>query len=82
MLFRSLADLRQLRADLATHANAVAFVKGHITHTGYILDYVNADRGQVMYDGVLCCDTRPIRPRDILDHIGKYGYKECIRCLN
>lgn len=53
-----------------------------ITHTGYILDYVNADRGQVMYDGVLCCDTRPIRPRDILDHIGKHGYKECIRCLN
>ncbi len=53
-----------------------------ITHTGYILDYVNADRGQVMYNGVLCCDTRPIRPRDILDHIGKYGYKECIRCLN
>ena len=53
-----------------------------ITHTGYILDYVNADRGQVMYNGLLCCDTRPIRPRDILDHIGKYGYKECIRCLN
>lgn len=53
-----------------------------ITHTGYILDYVNADRGQVMYNGVLCCDTRPTRPRDILDHIGKYGYKECIRCLN
>ena len=53
-----------------------------ITHTGYILEYVNADRGQVMYNGVLCCDTRPTRPRDILDHISKYGYKECIRCLN
>ncbi len=53
-----------------------------ITHTGYILDYVNADRGQVMYNGLLCCDTRPTRPRDILDHISKYGYKECIRCLN
>jgi len=53
-----------------------------ITHTGYILDYVNADRGQVMFNGVLCCDTRPTRPRDILDHISKYGYKECIRCLN
>jgi Fe-S cluster assembly ATP-binding protein len=53
-----------------------------ITHTGHILDYVNADRGQVMYNGVLCCDTRPTRPRDILDHISKYGYKECIRCLN
>ena len=53
-----------------------------ITHTGYILDYVNADRGQVMFDGALCCDNRPARPRDILDHITKFGYKECIRCLN
>ena len=53
-----------------------------ITHTGYILDYVNADRGQVMYNGVLCCDSRPNRPRDILDHISKYGYEECVRCLN
>ncbi|MFW5731372.1 MAG: ABC transporter ATP-binding protein [Desulfonatronovibrionaceae bacterium] len=50
-----------------------------ITHTGYILDYVNADRGQVLYDGVLCCTARP---RDILDHISKFGYKECVRCLN
>jgi Fe-S cluster assembly ATP-binding protein len=50
-----------------------------ITHTGYILDYVNADRGQVMYNGSLCCQGRP---RDILDHISKYGYKECVRCLN
>lgn len=50
-----------------------------ITHTGYILDYVNADRGQVMYHGKLCCEGRP---RDILEHISKYGYKECIRCLN
>lgn len=50
-----------------------------ITHTGYILDYINADRGHVMYDGVLCCQARP---RDILDHISKFGYKECVRCLN
>lgn len=50
-----------------------------ITHTGYILDYINADRGQVLYKGVLCCTARP---RDILDHISKYGYKECVRCLN
>lgn len=50
-----------------------------ITHTGYILDYVNADRGQVMYNGNLCCQARP---RDILDHISQYGYKECVRCLN
>ncbi|MFO7718315.1 MAG: ABC transporter ATP-binding protein [Desulfohalobium sp.] len=50
-----------------------------ITHTGYILDYINADRGKVMYDGVLCCEARP---RDILDHVSQYGYQECVRCLN
>ncbi|WP_461210711.1 ABC transporter ATP-binding protein [Desulfocurvus sp. DL9XJH121] len=50
-----------------------------ITHTGYILDYINADRGQVMYDGHLCCEARP---RDILEHVGKYGYQECVRCLD
>lgn len=49
-----------------------------ITHTGYILDYVNADRGQVLYDGHLCCVANA---REILDHIGKYGYQECVRCL-
>jgi len=50
-----------------------------ITHTGYILEYVNADRGQVMYNGHLCCEARP---RDILDHVGEYGYQECVRCLS
>lgn len=49
-----------------------------ITHTGYILDYINADRGMVMYNGVLCCAARP---RDILEHISEYGYEECVRCL-
>ncbi|MHC1710954.1 MAG: ABC transporter ATP-binding protein [Solidesulfovibrio sp.] len=49
-----------------------------ITHTGYILEYVNADRGQVLYNGHLCCEANP---RDILDHISQYGYKECVRCL-
>jgi len=49
-----------------------------ITHTGYILDYVNADRGQVLYNGNLCCQGRP---RDILEHIRSNGYQECIRCM-
>ncbi|TVM18274.1 ABC transporter ATP-binding protein [Oceanidesulfovibrio indonesiensis] len=49
-----------------------------ITHTGYILDYINADRGQVLYNGYLCCQANP---RDILEHVGKYGYQECVRCL-
>ena len=50
-----------------------------ITHTGYILDYVNADRGQVLFGGHLCCEGRP---RDIMEHIREHGYQECVRCMN
>lgn len=50
-----------------------------ITHTGHILDYITADRGHVLYNGHLCCADNPKR---ILDHLKKYGYKECIRCLS
>ena len=50
-----------------------------ITHTGHILDYITADRGHVLYSGHLCCADNPKR---ILDHLKKYGYKECIRCLS
>jgi len=50
-----------------------------ITHTGYILDYINADRGQVLYQGQLCCEGRP---RDILEHIRTHGYQECLKCFN
>lgn len=49
-----------------------------ITHTGYILDYVSADKGQVLYDGVLSCVSNP---REILNCIGESGYKECVRCI-
>ncbi len=49
-----------------------------ITHTGHILEYIHADRGQVMYDGVLCCEARP---REILEHVARHGYRECVRCL-
>lgn len=49
-----------------------------ITHTGYILDYVNADKGQVLYNGRLSCVTNP---REILECIGKSGYEECVRCI-
>ncbi|ACF46229.1 ABC transporter related [Prosthecochloris aestuarii DSM 271] len=49
-----------------------------ITHTGYILDYITADRGHVLYNGTLCCSDNPKR---ILDHLHRFGYKECIRCL-
>ncbi len=49
-----------------------------ITHTGYILDYINADRAQVMYEGRLCCEGRP---RDLLEHVRQAGYEDCLRCF-
>ena len=49
-----------------------------ITHTGYILNYVDADRGQVMYEGRLCCEARP---REILDQVREHGYKDCLSCF-
>ena len=48
-----------------------------ITHTGHILNYITADKGQVLYDGVLCCSRNA---REILKWIREYGYKECVRC--
>ncbi|MEJ5364954.1 MAG: ABC transporter ATP-binding protein [Desulfosoma sp.] len=48
-----------------------------ITHTGHILEYVNADKGQVLFDGVLSCSDNP---RGILQCISEMGYEECVRC--
>ena len=50
-----------------------------ITHTGFILDYVAADKGKVLYDGMLSCISNP---REILDCVGKTGYKECVQCIS
>jgi Fe-S cluster assembly ATP-binding protein len=48
-----------------------------ITHAGYILDYVNADRAYVMLDGTVTCSGNP---RDVLDDIRTKGFKGCIQC--
>ncbi len=48
-----------------------------ITHTGFILDYVTADRGQVLYNGVLACKSNPSA---IFRQIKDEGYGECVRC--
>lgn len=50
-----------------------------ITHTGYILDYVPADVGHVLYEGKLSCSG--LNPRELLGCIQKMGYGECTRCL-
>jgi Fe-S cluster assembly ATP-binding protein len=48
-----------------------------ITHAGYILDYVNADRGYVMLNGTISCSGNP---RDLLEDIRTKGYEECVIC--
>ncbi len=49
-----------------------------ITHTGYILDYVSADKGQVLYNGMLSCISNP---GEILNCVSESGYEECVRCM-
>ncbi|MDO9565628.1 MAG: ABC transporter ATP-binding protein [Candidatus Desulfaltia sp.] len=60
--------------DIASDRTKSALV---ITHTGHILNYITADKGQVLYNGVLCCSRNA---REILKWIREYGYKECVRC--
>jgi len=48
-----------------------------ITHTGYILDYLDADQGHVMINGEFKCHGNP---REILKLIKEKGYNECLRC--
>jgi Fe-S cluster assembly ATP-binding protein len=48
-----------------------------ITHTGYILDYLDANAGHVMCDGEIRCHGNP---REILKEIKQRGYKECLEC--
>jgi Fe-S cluster assembly ATP-binding protein len=48
-----------------------------ITHTGHILNYVNARTGYVMCDGTIGCVGDP---HEILNTIRERGYQECIKC--
>jgi len=49
-----------------------------ITHTGHILEYVDADVGHVLVEGRIVCQANP---REILHTIREYGYEECYRCM-
>ncbi|HEX75866.1 MAG TPA: ABC transporter ATP-binding protein [Dehalococcoidia bacterium] len=49
-----------------------------ITHTGHILDYVNARTGYVMLDGRIICEGDP---HEILETIKSKGYEECRKCV-
>jgi len=48
-----------------------------ITHTGYILDYVETDLGCVLADGKLHCLKDP---KKIISDIRKFGYDRCLTC--
>jgi len=49
-----------------------------ITHTGHILDYVNASKGYVLIDGTIHCERDA---HECLDSIKKHGYQGCVTCL-
>ncbi|MFN4227138.1 MAG: ATP-binding cassette domain-containing protein [Candidatus Ratteibacteria bacterium] len=48
-----------------------------ITHTGYILDYVKGEKGCVMINGKITCQSDP---QIVFDMIKKYGYEKCEEC--
>lgn len=48
-----------------------------ITHTGFILDYINADRASILGEGRMCCQGHP---KELLNDIKKFGYEECAKC--
>ena len=50
-----------------------------ITHTGHILDYVDADQANVLFNGKIACQGNP---KELLRGISDHGYEECLKCLN
>jgi Fe-S cluster assembly ATP-binding protein len=49
-----------------------------ISHTGHILEYVNARTGYVMCNGIIGCEGDP---HEILATIREKGYEECMKCF-
>src|SRR6056297_2145664 len=49
-----------------------------ITHTGYILDFIEADKAYVMIDGAINCSGNP---HEIFEAIQKNGFEGCKACL-
>ena len=48
-----------------------------ITHTGYILDFINARLAHVMIDGNIICSGPP---KEVLKNIKENGYENCEKC--
>lgn len=48
-----------------------------ITHTGYILDFIEAKLAHIMIDGKIICNGPP---REVLKNIKENGYERCMEC--
>ncbi len=49
-----------------------------VTHLGYILNYVKADRAHVILNGRIACSGKP---NEILKQIMAHGFERCVQCL-
>ncbi len=49
-----------------------------LSHTGHILEHLNADKGHVFLNGKAVCTANPL---DILETVKAHGYNECVSCL-
>lgn len=49
-----------------------------VTHTGYILEYINADKGHILIDGKLVCSGPA---KDLFEEIRQNGFGRCEGCL-
>ncbi len=68
---------RLLQRDLNPADRGVAGLI--ITHSGYILNYVNADRAHVLYNGRVICRGNP---RDVFEHVKQHGFEGCLKCAH
>jgi Fe-S cluster assembly ATP-binding protein len=64
-----------LQKDLKRNRTRAGLI---ITHTGHILDYVNAGKGYVLLNGRITCERDA---HECLDSIKKRGYEGCVECL-
>ena len=63
-----------LKGERISESRAAGLI---ITHTGHILEFVNADVGHVLYNGQLACRGNA---RDLIDEISRQGYEKCVEC--
>jgi Fe-S cluster assembly ATP-binding protein len=65
---------RLLKGERASDPKRAGLI---ITHTGHILNYVNADIGHVLFEGRLACQGNPL---DLIGDIEVEGYEKCVEC--